>query len=471
MSGELDANPGAGTRSRIFPMSHEQQGLWIDDALWDGSSRHVEAWVCRITGRLDVDALEWALSQIVARHEVLRTRLTEWNEEPVQMVTGPDPVRLEKLSCPSTALDDELGRIVGKPLDLGESPMRSWLVRVSPDEVVLVVQLHHAVIDDWSLNIFQRELKHFYTARVRGLEPGLEPLPVQAGELAIAQRAAGLDPTNLDYWRERVRDAPRSCTIPPARAVSGTATGDDEPLPGTLPAWWPEYARRRNAMAGHHAFEIGPELGQAVRDASRALRTTPFGVFAAAMAAMLWQYGESDEVIFGTPMSLRGSAEVDDVIGVLIGLLPMRLAVTADMSFRALARGAKAEILGAMQHRGVPYPMIVQLAREGTAPDAPPPCDVAIVVDDMEWEPFSLPDVTAEVIRLPERYAKFALQLNLVAGRDGGYSGEWNYEAETFDPATVAEAAGRFLSLLAYGVAAPDEPLGRISAAAGSDSA
>src|SRR5437899_5803976 len=100
MSDELDGEPAVTTRRRIYPMSHEQEALWLDDLLWDGPSRHLEAWACRLTGQLETGALEWAISQIVARHEVLRTRLTEMGEEPVQIVTGPDPVRLWKLSCP-----------------------------------------------------------------------------------------------------------------------------------------------------------------------------------------------------------------------------------------------------------------------------------------------------------------------------------------------------------------------------------
>jgi condensation domain-containing protein len=470
MSSELDGKPPMSARPRIYPMSHEQETLWLDDLLSEGPSRHLEAWACRLTGQLDTGALEWAISQIVARHEVLRTRLTERDEEPVQIVTGPDPVRMHRLSCPPAALHAELSRIVVEPLDLDETPIRPWLVCVSPDEFVLVVQLHHAVIDDWSLNIFQRELMHFYTARLRGKAPSLEPLRMQAGDFAVAQRAAGLDPADLAYWRERVRHAPRSCTIPPTRPGSGVLTRrawDDrlDALEQHLTGRAPTRASAR--PVGRHLFEISPELGQAVRIAGRALRTTPFTVFASAMAALLWQYGESDEVIFCTPVSLRGAADVDGMIGVLTNLQPIRLTVSRDMSFRALTNAAKAEILGGMEHRAVPYPAMIRMSRLGTSADAPPPCDVAIGVDDMGWEPFSLPNVTTEIIRLPGRHAKFAVQLDLVAQDDGGYAGALNYDAEVFDDATVAGVATRFTKLLAHCIAAPDEPLDRIPGSAG----
>jgi hypothetical protein len=450
MSGELDSVPAVSTRPRTYPMSHEQEAMWLDDLVWDGPSRHLEAWACRLTGQLDTGALEWAIGQVISRHEVLRTRLAERDGEPVQIVVAPGPVQMERLSCPPAALQAELSRIVAEPLELSEAPIRPWLVCVSPDEFVLVVQLHHAVIDDWSLNILQRELRHFYTARLLGRSSSLEPVGMQGGDFAVAQRAVGLDPADLAYWRERVRDAPRSCTIPPDR-------------PG------PEVLSHRG---GRHLFGIRPELGRAVRAASRALRTTPFTVFAGVLAALLWQYGEPEEVIFGTPVSLRGAADVDGMIGVLTSLHPIRLTVSRDISFRTLANAAKAEVLGAMEHRAVPYSTIVRMARLGTAADAPPPCDVAMVVDDMRWEPFSLPNVTAEIIRLPPAYAKFALHLSLVAGEDGHYAGSWNYDAEVFDAVTVARVASQFTTLLTHCIAAPDEPLGQIpGSAAGPSSA
>jgi hypothetical protein len=448
MSGELGGRPAESARPEIYPMTREQEALWLDDFVWDGPSRHLEAWACRLTGQLDTGALEWAVSQVISRHEVLRTRLTERDEEPVQIVTAPRPVRMEQLSCPPEALQAELGRIAAEPLDLNEAPIRPWLVCVSPDDFVLVVQFHHAVVDGWSLNIFQREVMHFYTARLHRQSSSLEPLPMQVGDLAVAQRAAGLDPTDVAYWRERVKGAPTSCTIPADR-------------PGSE-----ELSHR----VARFLFEISPERGQAVRAAARAQRTTPFTLFTAAMAALLWQYGEPDEVIFGTPVSLRGAAAVDGMIGCLMNLLPIRLAVSRGTSFRTLASAAKAEVLGAIEHRAVPYPAIVRMSRHGMAADAPAPCDVALVVDDMRWEPFSLPKVSVDTVRLPCGYAKFALLLSLVAGDDGGYAGTWNYDTEIFDAVTVARVAGQFTELLARCVVAPDQPIGRIlgSAAEGS---
>jgi Condensation domain len=440
MSSELGGRPGVSTRPRIYPVSHEQESIWLDDRLCEGQSRCLESLVYRLTGQLDIGAAEWAISQVIARHEILRSRLTARDGKLVQIVNDPVPVPMAQLSCTPAALPAELSRLTAEPLDLNETPIRPWLICLSADEFVLVVQFHHAVVDDWALDVFQRELMQFYTARLLGRLPSLESLRMQAGDYAVAQRAARIDPTDLAYWRERVRDAPRSCTIPPDRLG-----------PGELPH-----------RGGQQLFGVSPELGHAVRAWGRARRTTPYTVFAGAVAALLWQYGEPGEVIFGTPVSGRGTAATDGMIGCLSDMLPLRLAVSRDMSFRTLMDAVKAEVMGALEHRAVPYSALVRMTRPGAGADVPSLFDVALVVDDMRWEPLSLPGVTAERVYVPQGWAKFAVSLTLVAGDDGGYAGFCDYDADVYQAATMARVASRFTTLLARLIAAADEPLGQV---------
>jgi len=446
MSGIATGPVAVGTGLRSYPMSREQEALWLDDLVSEGPSRYLEHWACTLSGPLDVNALEWALGQVIERHEALRSRLTEIAGDPVQIVTDPGPVRLARLAWPPDDLPAELIRITAVPLDLDEAPLRPWLVEVAPDECVLVLQLHHAVIDDWALNVFQRELMHFYEARLAGRPSTLQPLRVQAGDHAVAQRAAGLAPADIEYWRERVRDAPRSCTVPP-----------DRPGPVEEP--------HRN---GRHAFRVGPEVGRSVRAAARALRTTPFTVFAGALAVLLWQYGEPDEVIFATPVSQRGTADVDNMIGYLTNALPIRLAVSRDATFRTLIAATKVAVLGALDHRAVPFSQLVRMTRRGEDFDVPPLCDAGLVVDDMRWEPFRLGPVTAERIYLPPARAKFAVNFSLMAD-DGGYAGFCDYDADIFFDSTMVQVTDRFVAVLAHCVAALDEPLAALTAGAGDE--
>jgi hypothetical protein len=444
VSSEPDRGKSEDASFPVYPMTREQESQWLDDWMCDGPSRFLESWAYRLTGQLDIAAVEWAIGQVVARHEVLRSRLVVRDGELVQVVTPPGPVPLAQVTCSPAALAAELSRITAEPLDLRQAPLQPWLVHVRPDESVLVVQFHHAVVDDWALGVFQHEFTRFYSARLDGGLPPMEPVRMQVGDFAVAQRAAGLSPADLAYWQARLQDVPTMCTIPP-----------DRPGPEQLPH-----------RAGQHRFTVSPELGRAVRTVSRTLRTTPYAVFAGAMSALLWQYGEPEEVIVGMPMSLRGSAAVDGMLGCLSIMLPLRVAVSRCESFRALVGAAKAEVLGCIEHRAVSYAALVRMTRRGVDAEVPPLCHVALVVDDMRWEPVSLPGVTAERVYVPPARAKFDACFTLVAGDEGGYAGFCDYDADIYQATTIARAVSQFTRLLARLSAAVDEPLTRLLAAA-----
>ncbi len=441
MSRELAIRPGASASLATYPMSYEQESLWFEDQVSDAPSRYLESWACKLTGPVDIGALEWAISQIAARHEVLRSQLTTQDGEPVQIVTPASPVPVARVSCAPAALAAELTRITAEPLDLDVAPFRPWLVRVAPDESVLAVQFHHAIIDDWAFDVFQRELAYFYTASVLGQPASLEPLPMQVGEYARVQRSARMELADVAYWRRRVQGAPTWCTIPADR--------DRTEMAGHL--------------AGQRVFRVSPELGRAVRAVSRARRTTPYTVFAAGTAVLLRQYRENDEVIFGTPVSHRSAAAVDGMIGCLSDLLPIRLAITSDTSFADLVSIAKAEVLAALEHRAVPYSALVRMTRRRGAAATGRLCYAVLVVDDMRREPLSLPGITAERIYVPPSRAKFDVCITLVAGDDGGYTGFCDYESELYDPATMARVTTEFTELLASCTANPDEPVTKLS--------
>ena len=431
---------GAPGVERVYPATYQQESMWLDDLVCDGQSRCLESWVYRLTGQLDTGAIEWAVNQVIARHEILRSRLTAPDGKLMQIVTTPASVPLAQVSCSPAELSAELMRITAEPLDLDETPFRPWLICLSPNEFVLVMQFHHAVVDDWALDVFQRELTHLYTCRVLDRASSLRPLPMQAGDFAIAQRAVRIDPTDLAYWRERVVSAPERCA-PPTDCLG----------PEELPH-----------CGGQQLFEVGPGLGHAVRVLSRARRTTPYSVFAAALAVLLWEYGDNKTVIFGTPVSQRGVGAVDSMICCLSEVFPLRLAVFREISFSELVEAAKGEVIGTLEHRFIPRSELTGLSRIAGDADVPSLFNVVLVVDDMRWEPLLLPGITAERIFVQPRWAKFDMMLTLVAGDDGGYAGFCDYDADVYHADTMTRAASRFTTLLARLLAGADEHLAQV---------
>lgn len=421
---------------QVYPMTYEQEGLWLDDHLYAMPSRYLESWACRLSGQLDVSAVEWAIGQIVMRHEVLRSRLILQGNDLVQIVMPGHQVPLAQVSCTPSALPEELSRIVAEPLDLDRAPLRPWLIRISSEEYLLVVQFHHAVIDDWAFAIFEREFRELYTACVLRREPYLKPLSQQVGQYAVAQRAAGIDHADLAYWRTQVRGAPSSCTIPP-----------DWPRPQS-----PRFRGRR------HPFSLAWELTRLVSSVSRTMRTTPFTVFAAAMAALLAQESQNTEVIFGAPVSRRGAAAVSEMIGCMTDLLPIRLGVPLNTSFAALIGDARAAVLGALEHNAVPYAAVAREARRRPGADSLALCPTALVVDDAGWDKPPLPGLTTDAVYIPTGRSKFDLCVTLVRAGDG-YLGFIDYAAELYRAETVARIASQFIHILGCGLYNYHEPL------------
>ncbi|HBF82733.1 MAG TPA: hypothetical protein DD420_23240, partial [Streptomyces sp.] len=234
------------------------------------------------------------------------------------------------------------------------------------------------------------------------------PPPLQLGAYADAQRETPLNEDDLRHWTERLAGAPDLCTIPPDRP---------RPRPAEL-----------GTDGARVAFRLDEDVTGAVRRLARAAHTTPFTVFTAAAAALLHRHGAGDDIVVGTPVSRRGNADLDSVMGCLSDLMPLRLAMDAGMSFRDLVRSARSEVLGLVRHRDVPFGELVRRT------------------------------VTAERLYVHPGTAKFDLCFDLVA-EDGSFRGFLDYKTDLYDPATARRIADRYRTLLAAVAADPDRPL------------
>ncbi len=417
-----------GAAVKVYPVTYEQEAIWLDDHLSGGSSRYLESWVYRLSGRLELDAVGWAVTRIVDRHEALRSRLTDDGASLVQTVRPSRDVPVRRRSCAVGTLDDELRVIVSEPLDLDDSPLRVTVLELAPDQSVLVVQFHHAVVDDWALEVFGQEFGELYAARVERRPAALAPPARQLGEYALVQRSAPVDAAVLGYWRERLRGAPDRGAAPP-----------DRPRPAA-----PSHA------SGQVRFRITDEAGSLVRQVGRIYRTTPFTVLAATAIALLCRYNGTGDVILGASVSRRGDASLDGLMGCLTGVLPLRQVVHPDQSFAELITSVRSTVLGAFAHRDIPYTLVARAAGRRSAPL----CQTVIVVDDAPRTRLALPGLTAERLYVPSGVSKFDLCLTLVI--DGaGYAGFLDYASELYDPPTAARIARDFQDLLVTAVSDP----------------
>jgi hypothetical protein len=430
-----------GHSSPVFPATYEQEAIWLHDHRDPAAGIYLESWACRLRGAVDHSAVEWAISQIVARHPALHSGFEFDGERLVQIVHEDHAAVVERLGRPDLALDGVLEQLVRRPLDIRASPLRATLLELAPDDVVLVIQFHHVVVDDWAVAILEREFQEFYCARIAGRAARLAPLPLLPGEYAAAQRTAGIDPSLVAYWRERLRDAPTESTVP---------------------ADWPP-PERPSSQGGLIRFQIDAALAGRLRAMARRSRVTPFTLLAAAVTALLCAYNGSSDQVLGAIVSRRGPAGLDQMITYLASLMPLRQRVRAEEGFSALVASTKQVVTDTVAHRDIPFPIMLNELGWPRNFSRPPLCQVVLVVDDVPKCPLELPGVTTERLDVHQGISKFDLSITLV--KDGDcYRGRLVYASDLFRSQTAQQAGADFCALLAAGVAQPDRALADVIA-------
>ncbi|MFC6022230.1 condensation domain-containing protein, partial [Plantactinospora solaniradicis] len=278
-------------RDGPLPLSFAQQRLWFLTQLDPGSVEYNMQMPIHLD-ELSGEALATALGGLVARHEVLRTRLVaDADGVPWQVVDPPAPFDLPLIDLsgepdPAAAVQAWLATNAVVPFDLAAGPLfRASLLRVAADEHVLALAMHHVVGDEWSANILRRELDVLYTAALEGTESGLAPLPVQYADFAVWQRqwlTGDVLEEQLDYWRQRLTGVP---TL-------------------ELPTDRPRPAQRSSAGAALK-FQVPAEVVDGLRALSRDAGVSMFMTVFGAFNVLLGRYSGQDDIVVGTPIANR----------------------------------------------------------------------------------------------------------------------------------------------------------------------
>ncbi|HEX2092214.1 MAG TPA: condensation domain-containing protein, partial [Longimicrobiaceae bacterium] len=335
-------------RTGPLPLSFAQERLWFIDRMQPGSSTYNLPLALRLRGPLHTGALQRALGEILRRHEALRTVFAEVDGSPAQLVApfGGFALPVADLSGLGEAAREAEARRRAteealRPFDLAAGPLfRARLLRLSGEEHLLLLSMHHIVSDGWSLGVLFRELAALYAAYRDGRESPLPELPVQYADHAAWQRrhlqGAALQ-RQLAYWRERLADAPALLELP-----------TDHPRPPVQS--FRGASQRRELAAG--ALERLRALG-------RQEGATLFMVVLGAFQVLLSRYAGSEDVVVGSPIAGRTRREVEALIGFFVNTLVLRSDLSADPSFREVLRRVREATLGAYEHQELPFEKLV----------------------------------------------------------------------------------------------------------------
>jgi natural product biosynthesis luciferase-like monooxygenase protein/amino acid adenylation domain-containing protein/FkbM family methyltransferase len=437
--------PITGTAEK--PMSYAQQRLWFLDQMQPGSAFYNLPGAIRLTGELDLTALERGLQEVVRRHEVLRLGFDSVEGRPVP-ASGPQA----HLHLPVTSLEnfpedereEEARRILleeaERPFDLAKGPMlRVQLLRLVPQSHLLLVTMHHIAADGWSIGIFIRELATCYEAFTRGTTPALPELKVQYADYAHWQRErlqGGFLDRDLLYWKEQLADAPALLALPL-----------DRPRPPVQTF--------RGAL---RSFTLPPDLSRELRAFSRREGVTLFMTLLAVFKVLLARHSGQQDIVVGTPISGRNHVATEALIGFFVNMLVLRTNLDDDPTARELLHRVRETALGAYAHQEAPFERLVEELNVERSLSRSPLFQVMFALNNTPVETLKLSRLDVSLVSMSSETAKYDLTFALDE-RPEGLRLKVEYNTDLFDHETIARMAGHYQRLLACVVGSPDTPV------------
>ena len=421
-----------------LPASDAQRALWLIDQVGQPSAVYTTSPAIRIHGGFDVEAARAAFGQLVLRHESLRTVFAWADGDLMQLIMEPPAIPVLDFAVEETGAGEVLDRaaeLARVPFDLERGPLlRIRVLRVSADEHVLLVVVHHIVFDGWSETLLWREFAALYSARAAGGTADLPELPLQYADYAQWQRerlAGGQLAELAEYWRSKLAGVP----------------------PLELPT-----DRARPAVQAHrgaeHRFTLPAPLTSRLRALARAEHTTLFGVLLTAYRVLLGRYCRQTDLAIGVPFNNRTIPEVRGIIGLVVNDVAVRVGTGDDPAFRELVGRVRAEFLDSADHAELPFSRVVQELRPDRDLSRNPLFQAAFSLEEQSSDGIDLAGATITDLSLHRGASAFDLTLVFYDGSDG-LSGFLEYDTDLFDTATAERMAGHYALLLQAAAGAP----------------
>ncbi len=435
------------------PLSYYQQGLWVMSQLMpDVSLYHVPKGL-RLTGKLDMEALKRALNFLVERHEALRTSFATNDGIPMQVVREVltlDLPLIDLSHLEESEREDKARRVLGEEarrlFDLARGPLvRAHLLRLHEEEHILLVTMHHIITDGWSMNIFDNEFAALYEAFASGKPSPLPELAVQYPDYSLWHREwfqGDVYKSQLAYWKDQFK------TLPPVLE---------------LPA-----DHQRPSLQAHRVFRGAKRRLSLSRDLTRKLKelcqkeeSTLFMVLLAAYQTLLHRYTGESDIVVGSPIAGRCLAETEQLIGLFINALALRVDLSGNPTFRELIARVKEVALGAYAHQDLPFEMLVKEVQPDRSLAHNPLFQVMFVLQSESSPSPEVRGLKISPVQVENIAANFDLTLDAVE-RDGRLECMFECNIDLFDEDRIERLLGHFNNLIGGIVANPRQRLSEL---------
>ena len=433
-------------RDGEIPLSFAQERLWFLHTLDPESSAYFVPRVIRMTGELDVGLLEQTFTEIVRRHEILRTTFSTQDDHPVQHIHPPYFFKIPVIDWSSEGENRQTREIAqfikeeGKRLfDFEKGPLlRVTLLRLKKEEHLLILTEHHLIHDGWTQGVLLREFIEIFTAYSEGKEHTLPALSIQYADFAIWQRnylQGEMLERHLDYWKEKLSGLGPVLELP-----------TDRPRPSVI-----------SGEGAMRAFHLPGPLTLQLKDFSRRNGVTLFMTMLAVFKTFLYRYTGVEDLCVGTGIANRRYKEMEGMLGMVINTLPLRTQVAGDMTFDQCLHLAKETCLKAYQHEDTPFGKIVEVMQPKRSLSYMPIFQVMFSFMDTPTQELRLPGMELHLEEFHNRSSKFDINIVVVPPQEQAGNEtkeerdtliEWEYNTDIFDDKTTDRMIKHYTRLL-----------------------
>ena len=437
------------SREEPLPLSFAQQRLWFLHQLEPNSAAYNMHTSLRISGPLNVKAFEQTVSEIIRRHEILRTIFITREGEPFQIITDAEPQVLSTVDLRHLADKEAQARQLAteesrRPFDLSQGPLlRMTLMQLADDEHIVAFTMHHIISDGWSMGLLINEMTTIYKSFSRNEPSPLPELSMQYADFAKWQRAwlqgEVLD-TQLAYWEKKLAGAPSMLELP-----------TDRPRP-TVQSY-------RGATT---TLTLSKSVSDALKELSKAEGATLFMTLLAAFNILLSRYTNQQDILVGTDVANRNRHETEPLLGFFINQLVLRTDLSADPTFVELLSRVRETSLEAYAHQDLPFEKLVEAVQPERHLSRSPLFQTKLVLQNVPTGAFELSDLTLSTLEIENNTSRIDLTLAI---KDGGeyLSGSLEYSTELFDESTVKRMLGHYTTLLESIAADPQQRISNLS--------
>ncbi|MFM5993105.1 MAG: amino acid adenylation domain-containing protein [Dolichospermum sp.] len=432
--------------SEPAPLSFSQEQLWFLSQIQDNATYNMPL-ALQISGSLNISFLEQAITEIVRRHEILRTNFQQIEGRNLQVIRPEINISLQVINLDQIPAKEQLQNVqqlinqeTDKIFNLSEDNLfQSTLYQLNQNSYVLLLNMHHIISDGWSTGILLEELSTLYAAYLAGNKSPLPDLQIQYADYAIWQKqkfTSQIREKQLNYWQQQLTDIPPLLELP-----------TDKPRPPI-----------QSFSGGIWEFSINSNLSQKIRTLTQQSDATLFMTMLAAFVILLYRYSGQDDILIGSPMAGRNRQEIQSLIGYFVNTVVLRTKLTGNPNFREILNQVRQVATDAHNYQDIPYNQVVEALNPQRNLSYNPVFQILFDLQHSLTDKLQLPGLTLQPFLGEHSTSKFDLSL-IIEDRGTELIGVWEYSSDLFTQETITRITENFQTLLNGIVNNPEIPI------------